>query len=180
MYSSFINMQFDFSMARVSKLATSTSTLILHYVEWKTVFKAMWKGFDTEFRGILQSLERHKDLVEQYTHIAHYQTHQATMDTFHEKWANHQTTMDVFHENWAQQVKAEDEKRLVAVQNWLVVGPQAKDDHKEHQRVRKDYPNTATWICKHEYVKDWVEADFPGSPLLWMHGIPGAGTVWHA
>jgi hypothetical protein len=139
----------------------------------------MWKGFDTEFRGILQSLERHKDLVEQYTHIAHYQEHQATTVKFHQKWANHQTTMDIFHENWAQQVKAEEEKRLAAVQNWLVVGPQAKDDHNEHQRIRDEYPTTATWIYRHDYVKEWVEADVPGSPLLWMHGIPGAGTERH-
>jgi hypothetical protein len=100
----------------------------------------MWKSFDTEFRGILQSLERHKDLVEQQTHIAHYQEHQATTV--------------IFHENWAQQIKVEKEKRLVAVQNWLVVGPQAKDDHAEHQRIRDEYPTTAAWIFKHDYVKD--------------------------
>jgi hypothetical protein len=146
-------------------LIEHTSELTGGHLEWKTVFKSMWKSFDTEFRGILQSLERHKDLVEQQTHIAHYQEHQATTV--------------IFHENWAQQIKVEKEKRLVAVQNWLVVGPQAKDDHAEHQRIRDEYPTTAAWIFKHDYVKDWVEADLPESPLLWMHGIPGAGTERH-
>ncbi|KAL5121669.1 hypothetical protein ACEQ8H_000355 [Pleosporales sp. CAS-2024a] len=136
----------------------------------KTILKGMWKNFDTEFKGILASLKRHKELVEQYTSIAHY-----TDSAAH--YRQHQIDMDLLHKQWEQRVEEDRLKRLVTVREWLAVSPQSKGDHDEHRKTRKEFPTTATWIYRHEYIKDWLKADLPASPLLWMHGIPGAGKT---
>lgn len=121
----------------------------------------MWKNFDTEFVGILKSLRRHKELVECRANLTQYRRYKEDMIELTAR-------LD-------QQVAEEKLKKLVAVKAWLAVGQQPEEDHIRFKQTRDDYSTTAKWILDHEYVKHWMEADLPSSPLLWMHGIPGAG-----
>jgi hypothetical protein len=123
----------------------------------------MWKNFDTEFGGILKSLRRHKELVECRASLAQYTRYKEDM-------LDLTTRLD-------QQVEEEKLKKLMAVKEWLAVGQQPEQDHVRFQKTRSDYSRTALWILDHEYVKHWMEADIPATPLLWMHGIPGAGKM---
>ncbi|KAH5205185.1 hypothetical protein HBI18_154700 [Parastagonospora nodorum] len=136
----------------------------------KTMIKSMWKSFDTEFQGILASLHRHKDLVEQLTSVSHYSDSAA-------HYRQYQTDMEDLRDRLHKQIKEEKEKDMVTVVTWLSVGKQAEDDHTEYQKIRSNFSTTATWIFKHEYIKDWINSTVPETSLLWMHGIPGAGKT---
>ncbi|KAH8733175.1 hypothetical protein GQ44DRAFT_821389 [Phaeosphaeriaceae sp. PMI808] len=129
----------------------------------KHIFRAMWKSYDTEFQGILSSLRRHKDLVERRASVAQYRKYREDMIDI-------KMRLD-------QQVQEEKLKKLVTVREWLAVDQRADQDHLGYQNTRKTYSTTAQWVLKHENVEHWIEADPPATPLLWMHGIPGAGKT---
>jgi hypothetical protein len=124
-------------------------------------FKSMWKDFDTEFNGIIKSLRRHKELVECRANLTQYRRYQEDMVEVKAKLK--------------QQVEEEKLKKLMAVKEWLAVGQYPAEDHVRFRKTRSDYATTARWILKHEFIKHWIGADIPTTPLLWMYGIPGAG-----
>ncbi|KAF2128362.1 C2H2 domain-containing protein [Dothidotthia symphoricarpi CBS 119687] len=74
-------------------------------------------------------------------------------------------------------ISEEQQKKLRAVKEWLAVGQQIHQDHVSFCDIRKQYSSTARWILKHEFVKDWMGADVPPTPVLWINGIPGAGKT---
>jgi hypothetical protein len=139
----------------------------------------MWKNYDTEFQGILQSLRRHKDLVEHRASVTQYRRYQGDMIELKARLYS--------------QVEEEKLKKLVIIREWLAVGQQPSDDHAIYQEIRKKYATTAKWILERDTVKEWIRNDIPATPcmqqscfqdcptllmmltVLWMHGIPGAG-----
>lgn len=96
----------------------------------------MWKSYDTEFQGILQSLERHKDLVERRASVDQYRRHREDMQALKAKIDD--------------QVAAEKLKKLVLIREWLAVGSQPSDDHAGYQEIRKSYSTTARWILERD------------------------------
>ncbi|KAF1829385.1 C2H2 domain-containing protein [Decorospora gaudefroyi] len=74
-------------------------------------------------------------------------------------------------------VKREQAKKNMMVKEWLAVGEQPQIDHDNFCRTRKECATTAHWILQHETIKHWMEADVPNAPVVWMHGIPGAGKT---
>jgi len=74
-------------------------------------------------------------------------------------------------------IAEEHRKKKKAVKEWLAVGSQPQQDHENYGETRREFPSTGRWILKHEFVKDWIEADNPPSPLLWLTGMPGAGKL---
>lgn len=142
----------------------------------------MWKSYETEFQGILQNLERHKDLVERRASVDQYRRYREDMIII-------KTRLD-------EQISAERLKKLVTIREWLAVGQQPVDDHAEYQRIRRQYTTTAQWILDHAVIKEWINDTSPSNPctslfwtvedsllipviVVWMHGIPGAGTSLH-
>jgi hypothetical protein len=121
----------------------------------------MWKDFGTKFNGILKSLGRHKSLVESRATIEQYRLYRDDI-------AEMQMKLDEL-------IAGEHTKKKKAVKEWLAVGSQPQQDHVAHCETRKEFPSTGRWLLKHEFVKDWIGADNPASPLLWLTGMPGAG-----
>ncbi|KAF2999267.1 hypothetical protein E8E13_003411 [Curvularia kusanoi] len=74
-------------------------------------------------------------------------------------------------------IDKEEQSRLNNVQEWLAVESRSDHDHVTYQEVRFEHSSTTDWILNHEKIKDWVALDNPTTPLLWMHGIPGAGKT---
>lgn len=70
----------------------------------------------------------------------------------------------------------ERQKKMKSVKEWLAVGDHVYEDHASYSQVRNEHPSTAKWILGHEVVEDWLRADSPTTPNLWVNGIPGAGT----
>lgn len=84
--------------------------------------------------------------------------------------------MAKLHSKVDEMLDQDQRKKKGMVKEWLAVGQQLYDDHESYHRVRQDYPNTTQWILQHENVKDWMLSDTPATPILWINGIPGAGT----
>jgi hypothetical protein len=80
-----------------------------------------------------------------------------------------------FKEKLEDSVLREKVKNLMIVKEWLNVGELPQLDHDNYCRIRADYANTSTWILQHEIIDHWIHSEYPRSPVVWMHGIPGAG-----
>jgi hypothetical protein len=137
--------------------------LIVDNLVWTRFFKSMWKDFNTRFSGILKSLGRHKDLVECRANIAQYRRYQ-------EDIADFKARLD-------ETVANEQAKKKMVVKEWLAVGQQLQNDHQNFCRIRKECATTARWVLQHETIKHWMDTDIPNTPVVWMHGIPGAGQL---
>jgi hypothetical protein len=110
----------------------------------------MWKSYDTEFQGILQSLERHKDLVERRASVDQYRRYREDMQVLKAKIDD--------------QVTAEKLNKLVLIREWLAVGSQPADDHAGYQEIRKSYSSTARWILERDAIKQWSQDVVPATP----------------
>ncbi|RAR00183.1 C2H2 domain-containing protein [Stemphylium lycopersici] len=144
----------------------------------------MWKNFDSKFSGILKSMSRHKSFVEANATIVQYRLYQAdTADTtrkFDETLAQHrlyQADIADMKQKLDETLANEHEKKLRAVKEWLAVGSQPQIEHDRYRQIRKHHASTAQWILQNGVIKHWRESDVPKSPILWMHGIPGAGKT---
>jgi hypothetical protein len=123
----------------------------------------MWKDFNSQFDGILRSLRRHKELIESRANLAQYRRYQEDMRDLKDKLG--------------ELVEVERNKKALLVKEWLATGSQAQIDHENFLAVRQHYPNTGRWILKNESILNWITADIPITPLVWLNGIPGAGTL---
>lgn len=75
--------------------------------------------------------------------------------------------------------KIDDEQKAIMlkdVSEWLGVGVQQQDDHAAFRQVRSEHTYSTDWILRHEYVISWLNTGVCSPPVLWIHGIPGAGT----
>jgi hypothetical protein len=130
---------------------------------WRKLFKALWKDFRSKFEGILKSLRRHKELIENRAALAQYTIYQEDI----------------------QKLKAEIEElvleerntKLRRVQEWLATKSEAQINHERFVAERNKYPGTGRWILKHGPISSWMTADVPTTCLLWMIGVPGAGKT---
>ncbi|KAF2474163.1 C2H2 domain-containing protein [Lindgomyces ingoldianus] len=130
---------------------------------WKRFFRSMWNDFGTKFNGILKSLGRHKRLIETRAHLIHFRQYQEDIEEMN-------TKLDLL-------VAEEQNKKTKAVKEWIAAGSQAKLDHEKFCEVRSSYPTTGLWILRNEYIKNWMDAEVPTTPLAWMTGMPGAGKT---
>jgi hypothetical protein len=115
----------------------------------------MWKSYDAEFQGLLQGLERHKELVERRATVDQYRRHKEDMIML-------KTKLD-------DQIAADKLKKLVTIREWLAVGQQPADDHAGHQKIRQDYSSTTKWILEHNDIKKWIGDANPATPCTRLH-----------
>lgn len=74
-----------------------------------------------------------------------------------------------------QQREVHDRERMTFVRDWLDAAP-VQEVHEESQRVRYAHAGSCGWVLDTARFQAWegVRSD---SPLLWIHGIPGAGKI---
>jgi hypothetical protein len=140
----------------------------------------MWKGFSTDFNGILKNLGRHRDFVKDCMQISYMETSSEAMARLEAasaaQYRQYQSDLDQIRKQLAYTIKDEEQTQLTNIREWLAVESQSHSDHDAYQRIRKEYSTTTSWILDHDTIKDWIVSDNPLTPLVWMHGIPGAGT----
>jgi cellulose biosynthesis protein BcsQ len=128
----------------------------------------MWKNYDTEFKGLIQKLTRHKDLVESCAALSQYRRYQEDMLDLKVKLDGqvhrHQEDMLKLNAKLDAQVEEEKFKKRIKVREWLAVGQQAIEDHADLQKIRENYPSTAKWILDNALVKDWMGVRIPTTP----------------
>ncbi|KAH6622333.1 C2H2 domain-containing protein [Boeremia exigua] len=148
---------------------------------WKHFFRSMWNDFSTKFGGILKSLGRHKNFVDNCAQRAQYQLYQhdiADMKaTSLVRYQQYEQDAQGMNARLDELVAEERVKRTKAVIQWLAASQQPIQDHEIYCQIRAEFPRTAHWILKRAYINDWIERTVPSTPLLWLHGIPGAGKT---
>ena len=130
---------------------------------WKLVFDSLWKSFERRFDGILQSLSRHRDLVDREA---------ISFDIIQAK-------------SWRRQMQGdlqEREKERTAAQfrdavTWLAVYDEDRGREEElDRRLHKlRTPGTCEWVLRHPKIIRWA-SDTVEQPVLWLYGKPGSGT----
>jgi len=79
----------------------------------------------------------------------------------------------------AEQLKEQREEarrqRRARVRAWLAA-EDMRSEQEYHSTVRQEFPGTGRWIIKKRLVNEWLDLETKCEPLLWLTGIPGAGT----
>lgn len=126
---------------------------------WKRLFTAFWRTFETRFRCILDSLARHKDLIEsEKLTVALVEAQRAR-----EIAGSHLEAMQ----------DIESKKQLTTVLDRLEAPDYQIDHYAASEQRRRSH--SGKWIFRHKAFLEW--ADTHGNPLLYINGIPGAGTI---
>lgn len=127
----------------------------------------MWSDFRSRFEHILSRLRRHRELIERQAALQNSQEIQRNVERY-------QQDRDTFVKFFEKQERAESEKTFFGVLKWIS-GVQTSLDHEAFCSERVE--DTGRWILKHEKVENWKEAETPENSILWLNGIPGAGTI---
>lgn len=147
---------------------------------WHRFFKSMWKGFSTEFNSILKNLGRHKSFLDSCVQFSYMEASNDTLVRLEAEVAaqfrRYQDDLDHIRAQLTSLLKDEEQKQLNNVREWLAVESRSMIDHEVYQKVRSEHLSTTNWILNHDTIRDWIVSDNPNTALLWMHGIPGAGT----
>jgi hypothetical protein len=136
--------------------------VLIQSLVWRQIFRAAWKDFDARFKGTLESLRRHKDLIESQATVIHFQQYQADTRKFMQQLDN--------------QEKIERERKYLRSLEWIS-GAQSKLDHESFCDTRKEFPGSGKWILTQEDIQNWKDEDIPMTSALWLNGIPGAGKT---
>lgn len=67
-------------------------------------------------------------------------------------------------------------KKYIDVVEWFSAARSTVDDQNTFYQSRA--AGTGEWILTEEKVHNWMEVDVPESSILWLNGIPGAGTCY--
>jgi hypothetical protein len=124
------------------------------------LFRSIWKDFKTRFQHILDDLRSYKALIESQANLLQIQDTQAERVKIQDSFARIQ--------------EAERKNQFIILMNWLSYANPFQDQEGS-AAMRKDYPTTGQWVLDEAQVKGWLDASNIVAPVLWVHGIPGAG-----
>ena len=143
-------------------------------IAWKIVFESLWKTFDSRFQAILQSLRKHRDLIDQEA---------STIDIVEAKvWRSQQ--LEQIRQWRAERSKAletEERERLnVQIREAVVWFGAAQEQEDILARILRACDGTAGhWALQEPVIVSWLEQS-RDNQFLWLHGKPGAGkSLFH-
>lgn len=136
------------------------------------LFDNFWKSFDGRFQGILESLRRHRDLIDKEANALNIAENRPfrreVMDEFEmiQKWRNKSL----------EDMETQERERLGSQMReavaWLGASPYQEDIFERHLRASKT--TKCKWIFQNAHMSLWLrEGRFPEA--LWINGKPGAG-----
>ena len=112
------------------------------------------------FQTILENLRRHKNLVETQANLAHFEAAQVAR-------AAAENNMRCLEQTMIKQ-------QLLSVRDWLC-SAKVFNDQDRYASVRSQQANFGNWLLSHRRMVAWLDSASNSVPLLWLHGIPGAG-----
>jgi len=113
--------------------------------------------------------------VESQARLAQYTKYQEDSQASLVQYRKYEDDMKELKTKLDDDFNREHTKRMIMVKEWLSVGEQPKLDHDDYRNIRDECATTTHWILQHETIKHWIDSDIPSTPIVWMHGIPGAG-----
>lgn len=159
------------------KLVHSYSSLLV----WKRLFRSAWKNFGTQFKGIIERLVRHRNLIQSQAEVAHIEQSQRHFEISQEQsqrsqehFRRYQADILEIQDRLRKNIEEEEQKKQLAVIEWLSAANSLLD-YEVFCSTRSDYPGTGDWILQHNFIRNWKDEQEPESPIVWMNGIPGAG-----
>lgn len=106
------------------------------------------------------NLQRHKWLIESQANVLEIQASQVAR-------AAAEKAFDA-------DILARSNEQRLAVRTWLSAR-NVKLDHEACISMRAEYPTTGLWILEKPAIEKWHDKQDTTVPLVWLHGIPGAG-----
>jgi hypothetical protein len=175
---------------------------------WRKLFRATWKNYATQFKGTIERIYRHRQLIESQAAMKHYHQSKAHMDLsqqhlqFSQQQAQAQSEqsqaqfqfvaqqfqqsqehimqyerdIEEINSKWNKLMEEEHQKKRLAVTEWLAAA-NCEVLHDAFCAIKEDYPHTGRWILEDKIICNWKDSDEPETPIVWMHGIPGAGKT---
>ena len=136
---------------------------------WKIIFESLWKTFNLRFQSILDSLRKHRDLIDQEAN---------TIDIAESKiWRDCQL-------DEIRQWRTENNERLQVLERgrsaaqikraitWLLATEGQEDVLSK--RSRKGDSREDHWVSKESAIVSW-SSQMRNSTVVWLSGKPGAG-----
>src|SRR5438046_2692789 len=132
---------------------------------WKIFFKTLWAGFDRRFKGILESLARHSELVDKEA---------SSIDIAEAKeWRSR------LMEDTARKEQERSITQFHAALSWLEVKDYEQIEQEEEldRQFNLHHAHSCDWIQKNPKARSWMR---PGKEelVLWLNGKPGAGKLF--
>ncbi len=141
-------------------------------VAWKMVFDSLWKTFDSRFQAILQSLRKHRDLIDQKT---------STISIVKAKvWRGQQLKqVRQWRAERAENLDKAERERLAAqireAVKWFEAGQEQKDI-----LARLLWACDSTnghWALREPMILSWLDQS-RDNQFLWLHGKSEAGEYF--
>jgi hypothetical protein len=133
---------------------------------WRQLFHATWKTFRAEFTGILANIQRHGRLVESQANLVEFE------QLFHQMEMGRAAAEADFQ----RRKEEEGRHRRITVRNWLSAAS-IDVDQERGVSSRSQNLNSGRWLLGNNQVQGWFSVKLCSEPLLWIHGIPGAGKL---
>ncbi|KAM0218257.1 hypothetical protein ACHAPQ_003956 [Fusarium lateritium] len=136
--------------------------------EWKSIFKAAWKTFETELGPILTSLASRRALLESEKASASLYE----INNIREKISS------VYQEQQCQaRIHRDDRHRTYMREIKLKLQSPEYQINQEISTENRGESLSGQWIFKHSRFEPWYDSSTLGSMVLYINGIPGAGKT---
>lgn len=142
--------------------------MIDNVTDLRTFFDSVWKTFRTKSSPILNSLRRHRELLEQVKSTATFGEVQRTRLALQE-------TIEKSNEELKQILWGIHQKKKQILEK---LGSQDSYNDRGHRRLPDQrYPTSGDWILKERIFLQWLDPDELSKDLLYLNGMPGAGKL---
>ena len=131
-------------------------------------------------------LKRHGKLLSDQRVAAEFQSLQTSVTK--EAAALHQLAGDEFHKvalrleklqlDDAEQKTAQRELQLQERRQFVLSKLDAPDYQQDLDTAKaRRFPGSGAWLIQNPVYQNWAKVDKPGHRILYLHGIPGAGSL---
>lgn len=137
-------------------------------LEWKSIFKAAWKTFETELGPIITSLASRRALLESEKASASlYEINnirEKISSVYQEQQCQARINRDERHRTYMREIKVKLQSPEYQI-------------NQEISTESRGESQSGQWIFKHSKFEPWYDSSTLGSMVLYINGIPGAGMV---
>jgi archaellum biogenesis ATPase FlaH len=141
------------------------------------LFRCIWKDFGTRFKGVLENLRLHSNLISEQASLLHYQQSQSYSQVILGHIEKYEEDRAEKKQRLKRMEEEERDRKQLAVLGWFSAAPSIRSDHEKFRQTWTESAGSGQWILKNEKVQNWREMDLPVSSMLWINGIPGAGML---
>lgn len=145
---------------------------------WRQMFHATWRNLRRRIDEVCASMTRHSELLDKeisFAQLEELQAGRAQAETLlNESRAAQRDRRAQAETLLIESRAAERDRRRMSTLQWL--GLQLDTDGR-HEKAKSDrLSNTGLWILHEPRFQAWFAPDCK-DPLLWIHGMPGAGKT---